>query len=139
MAKHWLDSESAQVGLTNNTTEASGERRAGLRAATGLRAAPLVERLVSWMLILKWIPARTPQGTKAESDTAPATAPPRILSAANIPTTNANNSWKTSNTQVPNLPLEVFFPCSLSAGVGFNPAAAGCSVYRTITSCLVWM
>lgn len=112
------------------------------RAATGLRAALHAERLISWMLILKWIPARTPQGTKAECVTAPATVPPRISRAANILTTNANNSWKTSKMQVQNLPLEVFLErasCSLWAGVGSSPAAGRCRVYRTIYFCLVSM
>lgn len=100
--------------MVSETTRRAASRAASraARAATGLRAALHTERLISWMLILKWIPARTPQGTKAECDTAPATVPPRILSAANILTTNANNSWKTSapsNMQVQNLPLEVFF------------------------------
>lgn len=81
------------------------------RAARSLSQAcvqPCLQRLISWMLILKWIPARTPQGAKAECDTVPASVPTRILSAVDTPAANANNSWNSSapvNLQVQNLPL----------------------------------
>lgn len=114
----------------NNTTKMSDEQGRSV-SITGLRAALHIQRLISWMLILKWIPARAPRGTKAECDTVPATAPARILRAASVLATNANNSWGNSapsNMQVQTLPPEVLWfervCCSLWVGVGFNPDAA---------------
>lgn len=109
MAKHPVNYKRAQVGLINNTRKMSDEQGCSV-SITGLRAALRLQRLISWMLILKWIPARTPQGAKAECDTVPASVPTRILNAVDTPAANANNSWNSSapaNLQVQNLPLEV--------------------------------
>lgn len=123
-----LNYKRAQVVLINNTAKMSDEHGCAA-ATTGPRAALHVQRLLSWMLILKWTPAKTLQGTKAECDTVPATVPTRILSVANILTADANNSSNNSslsNMQVQELLLEVG---GLSACVGLSPVTSHCAAY----------
>lgn len=124
-----LNYKRAQVVLINNTAKMSDEH-GWAAATTGPRAALHVQRLLSWMLILKWTPAKkTLQGTKAECDTVPAAVPARILSVANILTPDANNSSNNSslsNMQVQELLLEVG---GVSACAGLNPVTSHCAAY----------
>lgn len=98
-------------------------------AITGPRAALHIQKLISWMLILKRTPAKTLQGTKAECDTAPATVPARILSVVNILTMDANNSIKYAGAE------------AAARGLSFDCLRCGPSfliVLRTKTSTSIW-
>lgn len=107
LAVRSLNYKRAQVVLINNTANMSDEQ--GCAAAiTRPRAALHIPKLLSWMLILKWTPARTLQGTKAECDTVPATVPARILSVVDILTTDANNS---SNNSIKHAGAGLRFEC----------------------------
>lgn len=70
MAARSLNYKRAQVVLINNTANMSDEPGRALAVTS-----PHVWKLLSWMLILKWTPAKTLQGTEAECDTVPATVP----------------------------------------------------------------
>lgn len=104
-----LNYKKAQVVLINNRANMSDEQGRG-SLSQAPRAALHIQKLISWMLILKWTPAKMLQGTKAEWDMVPATVPARILSVVNVPTTDANNSSNNSslsNMQVQKLLLQV--------------------------------
>lgn len=104
-----LNYKRAQVVLINNRANMSDEQGHARYHRQAPRAAPHIQKLISWMLIPKWTPAKTLQGTKAECDTGPATVPARILSVVNVLTTDANNSSNNSslsNMQVQKLLLQ---------------------------------
>lgn len=79
LATHLVNYKRAQVVLINNTTNISDEQ-GGVVPIAALH----IQKLISWMLIPKWIPAKTLQGTKAECDTVPATVPTPISSVLDI-------------------------------------------------------